>query len=308
VRRARPVVKGGTFAAVIRAYLSSPKFDALAKSTRAHYAHLLGLAERPETLGAFSVEAIRPALVQAFLDGLADRPAQQKSAQVALKAVERWALVRDLLPYPITTGTEAPGGTGGHEPWTDDQVALAERECRPHLSRVITLASNTGQRGSDLVRMRWSDVEEYEGRLGINVTQKKTGLRIWIPFTQELIRAFDSWERRPTFILLKENNQPFTRSQLSDQWLLERNRCPALAPLKAAGLVLHGLRGTACVRLLRAGANTRQIADMVGMSEQMVKRYVRFSVQRQNALAAVHHLDVRTKPERPKPDHGQSAG
>ncbi len=153
MRRARHV-KGGTFAAVIRAYLSSPKFAALARSTRAHYAHLLGLAERPDTLGAIPVDVIRPALVQAFLDGLADRPAQQKSAQVALKAVEKWATVRDLLPYPITTGTEAPGGTGGYEPWSDAQVELAERECRPHLSRVITLASNTGQRGSDLVKMR----------------------------------------------------------------------------------------------------------------------------------------------------------
>jgi len=134
------------------------------------------------------VDVIRPALVQAFLDGLADPPAQQKNAQTALKAVEKWALVRDL-PYPITTGTEAPGGTGGYEPWTDEQVKLAERCCKPYLARVITLGSNTGQRGSDLVKMRWSDIEEYEGRPGINVIQKKTGLVIWIPFTQELIKA-----------------------------------------------------------------------------------------------------------------------
>jgi hypothetical protein len=61
--------------------------------------------------------------------------------------------------------------------------------------------------------------------------------------------------------------------------------------------VLHGLRATACVRLLRAGANTRQIADMVGMSEPIVGRYCRFSVQKENASAAVLHLD-RTYRER----------
>src|SRR5262249_9633249 len=59
------------------------------------------------------------------------------------------------------------------------------------------------------------------------------------------------------------------------------------------GCVLHGLRGTACVRLLRAGANTRQIADMVGMSEPTVKRYTRFSEQRKNAPAPVTHVDER---------------
>jgi integrase len=304
MRLGRPrtgIIKSNTFAAVIRAYLGSPKFDSLAKSTRVGYRYLLGLAEQPETLGAYQVDVLRPALVQAFLDGLADRPAQQKNAQTAIKAVEKWAIVRDLLPYPITTGTEAPGGDGGYEPWTDEQVELAERCARPHLARVITLGSNTGQRGSDLVKMRWSDLETYEGRLGINVTQKKTGLQIWIPLTQELLRAIETWERRPTFILLKEDGMPFTRAQLSDQWLRARDTVPALAPLKEAGLVLHGLRATAVVRLRRAGANTGQIADMVGMSELMVKRYARFSLQRDNALAAVHYLD-RTKPERTKTD------
>jgi integrase len=290
-------IKPGTFAAVVRAYLTSPKFDSLAESTRKHYAHLLGLAERPDTLGAYSVDVIRPALVQAFLDGLADRPAQQQSARTALKAVEKWALVRDLLAHSITFGTEAPGSSGGHEPWTDEEVALAERVCKPYLARVITLASNTGQRGSDLIRMRWTDIEEYEGRLGINVTQKKTGLKIWIPFTQQLAQAVSTWERRPAPLLLKPDGQPFSRSQLSDTWLIARDRTPALAPLRDRGLVLHGLRATAVVRLRRAGATTGQIAGMVGMSEQMVNRYCRFSIQRDNALAAVIHLDARTKPE-----------
>src|SRR5262249_7050588 len=97
------------------------------------------------------------------------------------------------------------------------------------------------------------------------------------------IRAIATWERRPTPILLKEDGQPFTREQLSDQWLRERDTRPALAPLKEAGLVLHGLRATAVVRLRRAGATTGQIAGMVGMSENMVNRYCRYSVQRENA-------------------------
>jgi integrase len=282
--------------------MASPKFvGGLARTTRIGYAHVLGLAELPETLGSVSVDVIRPALVQAFLDGLADRPSQQKRAQTALKAVEKWALVRDFLPYPVTTGTQAPGGQGGYIPWTEEQVALGEQEARAHLARAITLAANTGQRCSDLVRMRWSDIELVDGRPCINVTQQKTGLVIWVPFTHELMAAVTTWERRPGFILLKEDGHPFTAHQLSDQWAVERNSRPALSPLKAAGVVLHGLRGFAVVRLRRAGANTGQIADMVGMSEQMVKRYSRFSRQRDNALAAVHYLD-RTKPERPKKD------
>jgi hypothetical protein len=98
-------IKAGCFAEVIRKFLTCPKFGedyekdgVLAKSTQTTYKHLLGIAERPDVLGAVSIHEIRPALVQAFLDGFADRPATQKNAQTAMKAVERWAIVRDLLP------------------------------------------------------------------------------------------------------------------------------------------------------------------------------------------------------------------
>jgi integrase len=291
-------IKSGSFASVVRAYITSAKFDSLAANTRKSYWYLLGLAERPDTLGAYPAHVVRPALVQAFLDGLADRPATRHKARAALKAVERWALVRDLIAYPFTVGTEAPETDGGHEPWTDEHIVLAEAHARLDLARAITLAANTGQRGGDIVRMRWSDIEEVDGRPGINVMQQKTGLKLWIPFTQDLIQAMAGWERRPTFILLRAvDGMPWSREQLSNNWLRERSTNPALAPLDAVGCVLHGLRATAVVRLRRAGATTGQIKDCVGMSEQMVNRYCRKSVQRENALAAVHYLD-RTQIER----------
>jgi integrase len=280
-----------SFAAVIRAFTSSTKFQALSKAARGNYGRVFRLAERPDVLGAVPVDVMRPALVQAFLDGYADRPGMQKVAQTALKSLEKWAIVRDLLPNPITLGTEAPGSDGGNEPWSDEQVALAELHARPDLARMVTLAANTGQRGSDLVKMRWTDIEEYEGRLGINVLQRKTGRKIWVPMTEALMAAIGSWERRPGYLILKPDGTPFSREQLSDHWLRERTKNAALAPLIPLGLSMHGLRATACVRLLRAGAHPRQIADMVGMSEQTVAHYCRFSEQRKNALAAVHYLD-----------------
>jgi len=291
-------IKAGSFASVVRAFVASPKFAGLGQSTRYDYRHYLALAERPDTLGMVSVEELRPALIQAFLDGLADRPAAQRNAKTAIKSLERWAIVRDLLPHAITTGTEAPGGKGGHAPWPDILVDLAERECRPDIARIVTLAANTGQRASDLVKMRWSDIETYDGRAGINVTQQKTGLVIWIPLTQDLAAAMATWERRPTFIALRADGQPWTRPRLSTAWVRERDTRFALAPIRGAGLVLHGLRATAVVRLRRAGATIPQISDMVGMSPQMVTRYCRLSVQRENALAAVVHLD-RTVREQP---------
>jgi integrase len=288
-------ITDGCFAAVIRAFIASPKFQGYSASTREVWGRELRLAEHPNALGALSINVIRPALVQAFMDAMSGLPGKQAASLAALRQLEKWAIVRDLLPYPITTGVEHERSHDGHKPWTDEQVALAEAHARPELARVVTLGANTGQRGSDLVKMRWTDIEAYNGHDGINVTQQKTGRQIWVPITQELAAAMERWERRPGFILLRPTGIPWTRKALTWAWICERDGNPALKPL--ASLVLHGLRATACVRLLRAGANTRQIADMVGMSEPIVGRYCRFSVQKENASAAVLHLD-RTYRER----------
>lgn len=276
------------FASVIRGYLASPKFLSLAPETQRGYRRMLTLAEHPDCLGAVLVEVMRPALVQEFLDGLSDVPGAQTLAQTSLKALERWALIRDQLPRPITLGTEVIGSDGGHEPWTPEQVAFAEENAVAHLSNAISLGANTGQRGSDLSRMRWTDIEMINGRPGINVTQKKTGLQLWVPFTQELIAKMETWERRPGFILTKPDGQPFLRTQLRDAWVRERRR-PEMEALRH--LHLHGLRATAVVRLQRAGATIRDIVNLVGLSQGMVERYCRLSVQKENAMAAMERLD-----------------
>ena len=281
----------GTFAEVIRAYLASPRFQGLSPETQRSYRRTLALAELREGLGGVPVDQMRPALCQAFLDAFHDRPAAQHKAKRILAAVERWAIVRDLLPRSITLGTEAPGSDGGHEPWSEFQVMFAENGVASHLSAAVSMGASTGQRGSDLVRMRWTDLETIEGRPGINVTQLKTNLRLWVPFTQELIRTMSTWERRPGYILTKNDGTPFTGQGLRAAWREERARFPELA-----GLTLHGLRSTAVVRLRRAGVPATQICDVVGMSLQMVERYCRFADQKKNAIAAMETLEAKNTP------------
>lgn len=292
------------FSAVIRSYMASPKFRAYAPSTQSTWGRELRFAERPENLGALSVFAVRPALVQSFLDGMVDWPGKQASALAALKQLEKWALVRDLLPNPITLGCEAEGSDGGHIPWTEPHVALAEQHARQDLARAVALAAGTGQRGSDLVRMGPTDLETIDGHIGINLIQQKTKKRLWVPFTAPLIAAMEKWERRPGRFLLRPCGSPWTRPHLSDAWREQREGNPALEPLRQIGVddrgkprpaVMHGLRATACVRLNQSGATTRQISDWVGMSEPMVANYLRFSIQKENALAAVIMLDRTTR-------------
>lgn len=285
------LVTEDSFAALVRLYKASPKFSGYSAGTQDVWGRELDFASRPNCLGAVSLQAIKPSLVQAYLDGLAGRPGKQHVAYSVLKQLEKWAIVRDLLPREIMTGVETEKPQGGHIPWSDEEVAIGEQHARPDLARAITLAANVGQRGSDLIRMCPTDLETYQGMAGINVTQKKTGKQVWVPITSPLAAAMQTWERRPGPYLTKRDGSPWTRKLLTMAWYLEIAGNPKLAPLKARGLVLHGLRGTACVRLKRAGATTAQIADMVGMSEPMVANYCRFSAQKENAVAAVIMLE-----------------
>lgn len=281
--------KGLKFANVIDQYMNSQKFKNLRPNSRREYRRYLMIAANPKSIGDTPVEQMRPAVIQAFLDGWDHRPGAQEKALTAIKAVEKFAMPRDLLPKQITTGCEVEGSDGGHIPWTEQQVEYAELQLSAHLSRAITLAANTGQRGSDLVRMCWTDIEIDRGRPGINVTPMKLQgqLKLWIPFTPHLIEKMKTWPRQPGPILRKPNGLPFdNRAQLADHWHRERRLHPYLN-----GLVLHGLRSAAVVRLQRSGASLRDITSLVGMSQQMVAHYCRFSIQRDNAHAAFDRLD-----------------
>lgn len=320
-------VTSDTFAALVRLWRATgAKWTApqsrggYSESTRDHYVRELDLMCRPRCLGALTTEEIRPSLVQRYFDGLDGLPGKQKMGLAVLKELEKWAIVRDYLPRQVTLGVEIGKSHAGHIPWTADQVALAEREATPHLARAVTLAANTGQRGSDLIRMAWTDIEEYEGIRGINVAQQKTKRRVWIPIMDELASAMASWERSPGPFLRHPKGRPWKRGELSRSWTDERGGNPALAPLrienlqlepgvdpgKDKGLVLHGCRGFSCVRFHRKGLNDEQIGNLVGMSPDVVKTYTRFAAQKDNAIAALQNID-RTFAERLSRKIAQSA-
>jgi len=241
-----------------------------------------------EKLGSYSLKEIRPALIQGYLDGLDGRPGKQQAALAAFKAMDKWAMVRDLLPKPITFGVETGRPAGGHIPWTDVHVAVAERHARADIGRAITLGAATGQRVSDLIRMGSSDLETYKGRDGINVTQKKTGKQIWIPISTKLAVAIASWKVTDGPFLTTHRGKRWTEVHLRQQWDYEKRTNRELREHRDLGLVLHGLRGHCCVRLSREGLTDHQIGDIVGMSIPMVSRYTRLSSQKDNALAAIY--------------------
>lgn len=284
-----------SFAALIRAFMARPEWKMNAASTQRTWAYEFRWLE--EGLGQLRVEALRPSLVQVYFDGLSDKPGRQNVARNCLRVLEKWALKRELLTRPITTGLEITVSEGGHDPWSDEHLTLALTYARPHFARVVALALNTGQRCSDLVRMRWCHLQRRGGRLGVYVMSTlKVNLELFIPFSREFEQEIMSWpgasESSDGYILTKPDGRPWdTPYQPSQGWTYERDHIPALKPLADANCVLHGLRSTACVRLRRNGCSEGLISRLIGLSLPMVSRYCRHSNQAEDALAAVAYLD-----------------
>lgn len=278
----------GKFGPIIDQYLNSPHFERLSESTQDNWRRELLLVQK--FLGQLTRDEVRPSKVQEYIDGLSDFPGKQMTAKTAIKNVESWALVRDLIAYPITTGVQTIGSDGGHEPWSEEEIETAIQHARPDLSRAIALAANTGQRGSDIVKMRWSDVEVHDERKWINVIQQKTGKQLSIPLLFGL--SIEAWERKPPFFLvLAPNGGAYSRNRLSHEWALERDTNAALAQHKERGLVLHGLRSSTVVRLRMLGFTELEISSLIGMSEPMVARYSRLANQKKMALASVERIE-----------------
>jgi integrase len=143
----------------------------------------------------------------------------------------------------------------------------------------------TGQRGSDIVRLGWTNIAGKGFDLGER-GQQKTGVRPWCPILPELAAEMATWERRPGPFLLRSDGKPFTRQLLDNHFNRTREELPELA-----GATLHGLRATAIIRLRREGLSPLQIQDIVGLSLPMIQRYCRFADKRANGEAVLVHLE-----------------
>jgi integrase len=301
--RSAPQVFEGSFYDLCRRFIESEIFRGYTAGTQSLWERELKFACAPNCLGHIPLTEIRPALIQGYLDGWSDKPGKQQNALRAIKALEKWAVVRDLVPRSITLGVATGRPVGGHIPWTDAQVTVGEQVARSDLARVITLGSHTGQRISDLVRMAWTDIRVIRGQPGIDVRQKKIHKgareRTWVVIDDELAKKMATWERQPGPILRRLDGSPWESKNLTLAWRHELNRNPDLAEHKELRLVLHGLRGHCCTRLARAGLNDRQIANIVGMSVENVENYTKLSAQEENAMAAVIQLKDRYPQDKP---------
>ena len=122
-------------------------------------------------------------------------------------------------------------------------------KARRDIWHAAALALYTGQRMSDVLAMRWSDIK---GGM-IAVVQHKTGKQLWIPTHENRRQVLAQITRSNVQILTNSRSAAWTLDGFKTSWGDELDR-KEFATLRERQRVFHGLRKSAVVFLLEAGA------------------------------------------------------
>lgn len=281
IRQASGITGGplaGTVNAMIDDYLESPQFKGIAQESQYQYRRSLEIARG--AWGNLQGAGLEPKHVQAVMDGLGDTTAKANAFLSVMRTLSAWGAIRGL-PHGFTEGVKRYKRGTGHQPWTSEQIRVAHTKLVGVVRRGIMLYLYTGQRGSDIVRLGPTHIDDN----GFELRQRKTDRPVWCPIVPELAAEMATWEKRPGPFLLQANGKPYSRKLFWKHFDEARETIPALA-----SVTLHGLRCTAVVRLRRQGLSAPQISDITGMSLAMIERYCRFADRKISGQAALIFL------------------
>jgi len=180
----------------------------------------------------------------------------------------------------------------------DDKGKLA---CSAEMALAIDLAIHTGLRVGDLVKVCWSHV----GKDAIIIaTGKSNGKReAYIPIYDELSELLKRIPHRNKTILTNSRGAAWTKDGLASSF----HTAKKLAGLNDRNLHFHDLRGTAATKFYTIGLPERVIAEIMGWSEEEVRRIIRRYVDRSAATRAIiDQINAGVKPP-VKPDQNPVA-
>jgi integrase len=154
----------------------------------------------------------------------------------------------------------------GHEEWPEDVQDRFLKACDENLFLGFHLLLCTGQRVSDVVKMKWKDFDGTH----ISVVQVKTGKKMRVRVPKILTALLKKRERVHDNILTHKWKRPYTRETLSHaiKDVLDANGDGAWTT--------HGLRKNAGIMLAENGATVPQIMALLGhKSPTMALYYVK---------------------------------
>jgi integrase len=150
-----------------------------------------------------------------------------------------------------------------HEPWPDTVQDRFLAACDANLYLAFHLLLCTGQRVSDVVKMKWADFNGTH----FNVVQQKTDKEMWIKAPKKLRELLAKREHVHNNILTHKWRRPYTRDSLG-------HRIKDVLIANGDGkYTTHGLRKNAGILLAENGATVPQIMAALGHTTPKLALY-----------------------------------
>jgi integrase len=279
----------GSLAWAIERFLASPLYNERAETTKRNYRRVFD--QLRESYGTGLLRDLQPRHIRKINDIAAKSTTGADIAMSLISALWEFAteqLGLDDLGADPTHGVKRVHKVAReHEPWPPELIERFLGEARPSLRWAVRLALYTGQRRSDLVKMKWS---QFDGEF-IEVRQQKTGALLSIPCHRELRAELENTPRVADTILVGERGGPLTGDSLS---VMVRKQ---LRDMGVDGYAIHGLRKNAAVALADAGCDAFEIAAITGhRTTAMVAHYAKRHDQRKRARSAMDKWEQSGKP------------
>lgn len=253
----------GQLRELIRKYQSSGEWHRLSERTRADYSGWLDEIDKKfgdAPKAAFERAAIRPIALE-WRDGWKGRQADY--AWQVLRRFVSWCYDRGhLAEHHLRGGGSMYEADRAEIIWfSAARDAFAAVAPEPEL-RALDAALETGMRPGDLVALDRARVLPTPGGRRISVRTAKRNRMASIPVTPRMAEIIDSGPAEGP-ILRNARGRPWTASYLS-----QRIKKYAREAKLDERLHLYDTRGTACTKLLLAGATLAEIATVFGWSKR----------------------------------------
>jgi integrase len=275
----RRILDTGRFKSLVTLYRASTDYAKLADSTRSNWAPWLDRIA--DYFGELRIaqfdrpEKIRP-IIRRWRNQWAAKP---RTADYGMQVLSR-VLSHAVDPLGKLAGNPSEGikqlytGDRSEIIWTEADIAALKKTCSAEIAHAVDLASRTGLRLGDLMRLSWSHVGEDAITLA---SGKSRGHReAIIPLYDDLRAVLARIPKRATTILTSSKRRPWTVDGFGSSF----NTAKHDAGIADKDLHFHDLRGTAATKFYIAGLSIRVIAEILAWSEDQVERIIRRYVAR----------------------------
>jgi integrase len=273
------------FRFIVADYKSSADYRKLADSTRAEWAKWLDRIG--EYFGDLSIaqfdrhEKIRP-VIRRWRNQWADKP---RTADYGMQVLSR-VLAHAVDPLAKIAGNPCEGIKHLYENnraeiiWTDTEITQIKQTCSAEIAHAVDLASHTGLRLGDLMRLSWSNVGE--NAIELTTSKSKHRRTALIPLYPALRDVLARIPKRATTILTNSRSLPWTTDGFGSSF----NKSKIDAGMAERDLHFNDLRGTAATKFYIAGFTMREIAETMAWEEESVEKIIRRYVGRTAAIKA----------------------